>query len=120
MSIISDRLKVIQPSPTLALTQKAAELKKQGSDIISLTVGEPDLDTPHNVKDAAISAIQSGFTKYTNVDGIPELKMAIQKKFSVENKIDYDIKEIIVGTGAKQVLYNLFMATLNQGDEVIC
>ncbi len=119
MSLIAQRLDVIKPSPTLALSQKAAELKRGGRDIISLTVGEPDFDTPENVKEAAIEAIKSGFTKYTNVDGIPELKMAIQKKFAQENGLDYDLKEIIVSNGGKQVIYNLFMATLNPGDEVI-
>jgi aspartate aminotransferase len=119
MSLIASKLKNIKPSATLALSQKAVELQKNGRDIISLTVGEPDFDTPQNIKDAAIKAINAGFTKYTNVDGISELKIAIQKKLLKENGLDYDTKEIIVSTGAKQVIYNLFMASINPGDEVI-
>ncbi|MGV2432152.1 MAG UNVERIFIED_CONTAM: pyridoxal phosphate-dependent aminotransferase [Rickettsiaceae bacterium] len=119
MSLIASSIAKIKPSPTLSLTQKAAELKKQGADIISLTVGEPDFDTPENVKEAAINAIQAGFTKYTNVDGIVELKMAIQKKLLSENDLDYELKEIMVSNGGKQVIYNLFMASINPGDEVI-
>jgi aspartate aminotransferase len=119
MSLISRRMEVIQPSATLALSQKAAELKRNGRDILSLTVGEPDSDTPNNIKEAAIGAIKNGFTKYTNVDGIAELKMAVQKKFARDNGLDYDLKEIIVSSGGKQVIYNLFMASLNEGDEVI-
>ena len=112
-------MKVVQPSPTLVLTKKAAELKRHGKDIISLTVGEPDFDTPENIKEAGISAIKSGFTKYTNNDGIPELKLAIQKKFAVENGLEFDTNQIIVSNGGKQVLYNLLMASINPGDEVI-
>ncbi len=119
MSLIASKLHNIKPSATLSLTQKALELQKQGRDIISLTVGEPDSDTPQNIKEAAIRAINAGFTKYTSVDGISELKIAIQKKFLRENNLDYDIREIIVGAGAKQVIYNLFMASINEGDEVI-
>lgn len=119
MSIISTRLNAIKPSPTLAVVKKTLELKRAGIDIIALGAGEPDFDTPDNIKEAAIKAIKDGFTKYTNVEGIPALKEAIQAKFKRENNIDYDLDEIIVSTGGKQVIYNLFMASLNKGDEVI-
>lgn len=118
-TLVAKRLESVQPSATLALSQKAANLRSEGKDILSLTVGEPDFDTPINIKAAAITAIKEGFTKYTNTDGIPELKMAIQSKFSKENNINYEIKEIIVSSGGKQVIYNLFMASLNPADEVI-
>ena len=119
MSIISDSLKRIKPSPTIAVTQKARELRAAGKDVIGLGAGEPDFDTPDNIKNAAIKAIKSGDTKYTAVDGTPALKKAIVDKFKRENKINYTIDQITVGTGGKQVLYNAFMATLNKGDEVI-
>jgi len=119
MSLISKRLSLIKPSPTLAVVQKAAQLKKEGRDIISLGAGEPDFDTPDNIKAAAIEGIRSGATKYTNVDGMPTLKEAIAEKFKRENGLEYNLDEIIVSTGGKQVIYNLFMASLNQGDEVI-
>ncbi len=119
MSIISDSLKRIKPSPTIAVTQKARELRAAGKDVIGLGAGEPDFDTPDNIKNAAIKAIKSGDTKYTTVDGTPALKKAIVSKFKRENKINYSIDQITVGTGGKQVLYNAFMATLNKGDEVI-
>ena len=119
MSIISDSLKRIKPSPTIAVTQKARELRAAGKDVIGLGAGEPDFDTPENIKNAAIKAIKSGDTKYTAVDGTPVLKKAIVDKFKRENKIKYTIDQITVGTGGKQVLYNAFMATLNKGDEVI-
>ena len=119
MSIISDSLKRIKPSPTIAVTQKARELRAAGKDVIGLGAGEPDFDTPENIKNAAIKAIKSGDTKYTAVDGTPVLKKAIVDKFKRENKIKYTIYQITVGTGGKQVLYNAFMATLNKGDEVI-
>ena len=119
MSIISDSLKRIKPSPTIAVTQKARELKAAGKDVIGLGAGEPDFDTPNNIKNAAIKAIRGGDTKYTAVDGTPALKNAIIKKFKRENNIKYSTEEITVGTGGKQVLYNAFMATLNKGDEVI-
>ena len=119
MSIISDSLKRIKPSPTIAVTQKARELRAAGKDVIGLGAGEPDFDTPENIKNAAIKAIQRGDTKYTAVDGTPELKKAIIKKFKRENKLNYSLDQITVGTGGKQVLYNAFMATLNKGDEVI-
>ena len=119
MSIISDSLKRIKPSPTLAVTQKARELKAAGKDVIALGAGEPDFDTPDNVKDAAIKAIKDGDTKYTAVDGTPELKKAISEKFKRENNINYNTDEITVGAGGKHVIYNLMMATLNKDDEVI-
>ena len=119
MSIISNSLKRIKPSPTIAVTQKARELKAAGKDVIGLGAGEPDFDTPENIKKAAIDAINQGETKYTAVDGTPVLKKAIIQKFKRENNLDYTIDQITVGTGGKQVLYNTFMATLNKGDEVI-
>ena len=119
MSIISESLKRIKPSPTIAVTQKARELRAAGKDVIGLGAGEPDFDTPDNIKKAAIKAIKSGDTKYTAVDGTPALKKAIVSKFKRENKLNYSIDQITVGTGGKQVLYNAFMATLNKGDEVI-
>ncbi|MBD1167379.1 pyridoxal phosphate-dependent aminotransferase [Pelagibacterales bacterium SAG-MED09] len=119
MSIISNSLKRIKPSPTIAVTQKARELRAAGKDVIGLGAGEPDFDTPDNIKNAAIKAIKSGDTKYTAVDGTPTLKKAIVDKFKRENKLNYSTDQITVGTGGKQVLYNAFMATLNKGDEVI-
>jgi aspartate aminotransferase len=119
MSIISNNLKRIKPSPTIAVTQKARELKESGKDIIGLGAGEPDFDTPDNIKEAAIKAIKEGDTKYTAVDGTPALKDAIVKKFKKENNLDYQIDQITVGAGGKQVIYNAMMATLNEGDEVV-
>ena len=119
MSIISDSLKRIKPSPTIAVTQKAKELKAAGKDLIGLGAGEPDFDTPDNIKKAAIDAIQAGDTKYTAVDGTKDLKEAIVKKFKRENNLNYTIDQITVGAGGKHVIYNLMMATLNNGDEVI-
>ena len=119
MSIISDILKRIKPSPTIAVTQKARELKAAGKDVIGLGAGEPDFDTPDNVKDAAIKAIKEGDTKYTAVDGTPALKKAISEKFKRENNLSYSTDQITVGAGGKHVIYNLMMATLNKGDEVI-
>ena len=119
MSIISDSLKRIKPSPTMAVTQKARELRAAGKDVIGLGAGEPDFDTPNNIKEAAIKAIRDGDTKYTAVDGTPALKKAIVGKFKRENKLNYSTDQITVGTGGKQVLYNTFMSTLNKGDEVI-
>ena len=119
MSIISDSLKRIKPSPTIAVTQKARELKAAGKDVIGLGAGEPDFDTPDNIKEAAIKAIQSGDTKYTAVDGTLDLKKAIVEKFKRENNLNYSTEEITVGAGGKHVIYNLMMATLNKGDEVI-
>jgi aspartate aminotransferase len=119
MAFISDSLKKIKPSPTLAVTAKAAELKAAGKDIIGLGAGEPDFDTPVNIKEAAKKAIDKGETKYTAVDGTPTLKKAIVEKFKRENGIEYTPANITVGTGGKQVIYNAMMATLNHGDEVI-
>ncbi len=119
MSIISDSLKRIKPSPTIAVTQKARELKAAGKDVIGLGAGEPDFDTPDNIKQAAIKAINDGDTKYTAVDGTPALKKAIVEKFKKENNLDYTTDQITVGAGGKHVIYNAMMATLNDGDEVI-
>ena len=119
MSIVSNSLKRIKPSPTIAVTTKARELRAAGKDVIGLGAGEPDFDTPDNIKGAAIEAINNGDTKYTAVDGTPALKKAIQAKFKRENNLSYDLNQITVGTGGKQVLYNAFMATVNKGDEVI-
>jgi len=119
MSIISDSLKKIKPSPTIAVTQKARELKAAGKDVIGLGAGEPDFDTPDNIKEAAIKAINEGDTKYTAVDGTPALKKAIVEKFKKENNLDYTTDQITVGAGGKHVIYNAMMATLNDGDEVI-
>ena len=119
MSIVSNSLKRIKPSPTIAVTQKARELKASGKDIIGLGAGEPDFDTPDNIKKAAIKAINDGDTKYTAVDGTPVLKEAIVQKFKRENNLKYEIDQVTVGTGGKQVIYNAMMATLNEGDEVI-
>ena len=119
MSIISDSIKRIKPSPTIAVSQKAKELKAAGKDVIGLGAGEPDFDTPENIKNAAIKAIKGGDTKYTTVDGTNALKEAIVKKFKRENNINYTVDQITVGAGGKHVIYNLMMATLNKGDEVI-
>ena len=119
MSIVSNSLKRIKPSPTMAVTSKAREMRAAGKDIIGLGAGEPDFDTPDNIKEAAIEAIRKGDTKYTAVDGTPSLKKAIQNKFLKENGLSYELDQITVGTGGKQVLYNAFMATVNKGDEVI-
>jgi len=119
MSIVSNSLKRIKPSPTMAVTSKAREMRAAGKDVIGLGAGEPDFDTPDNIKEAAIKAIKIGDTKYTAVDGTPKLKKAIQSKFSRENNLFYEIDQISVGTGGKQVLYNAFMATINKGDEVL-
>ena len=119
MSIVSNNLKRIKPSPTIAVTQKARELKASGKDIIGLGAGEPDFDTPDNIKQAAIQAIKNGDTKYTAVDGTPALKDAIIKKFKRENNLNYQIEQITVGAGGKHVIYNAMMATLNEGDEVV-
>jgi aspartate aminotransferase len=119
MSIVSNSLKRIKPSPTIAVTSKARELKAAGKDVISLGAGEPDFDTPKNIKQAAINAINNGDTKYTAVDGTPLLKDAIRKKFKRENNLDYNADQITVGAGGKHVIYNAMMATLNEGDEVI-
>ncbi len=119
MTFLSATLDRVKPSPTIAVTTKAAELKAAGRDVIGLGAGEPDFDTPQNIKDAAVVAIAMGRTKYTAVDGIPELKKAIVAKFKRDNNLDYTTAEVTVGTGGKQVLYNALMATVNPGDEVI-
>ena len=120
MAFLADQLKRVKPSATIAVTDKARALKAAGRNVIGLGAGEPDFDTPDNIKEAAIKAIRDGkASKYTNVDGIAELKDAIAKKFKRENGLDYKPSQITVGTGGKQVLYNAFVATLNPGDEVI-
>uniref|UniRef100_UPI004048A4B5 pyridoxal phosphate-dependent aminotransferase n=1 Tax=Yoonia sp. TaxID=2212373 RepID=UPI004048A4B5 len=119
MTFLSATLDRVKPSPTIAVTTKAQELKAAGRDVIGLGAGEPDFDTPQNIKDAAVAAIAQGKTKYTAVDGIPELKQAICAKFRRDNGLEYAPHQVTVGTGGKQVLYNAFIATLNAGDEVI-
>ncbi|MCI5074291.1 pyridoxal phosphate-dependent aminotransferase [Oricola sp.] len=119
MAFLADTLSRVKPSATIAVAQKARELKAQGRDVISLGAGEPDFDTPDNIKKAAIEAINRGETKYTPVSGIPELRKAIAAKFKRENDLDYDWTQTIVGTGGKQILFNALMATMNPGDEVV-
>ncbi|MCH8950960.1 MAG: pyridoxal phosphate-dependent aminotransferase [Proteobacteria bacterium] len=119
MAFLADTLARVKPSPTIAISAMAAELKAAGKDIIALSAGEPDFDTPDNIKAAAKAAIDAGKTKYTAPDGMPELKQAICAKFKRENGIDYTPAQVSVGTGAKQVLYNALIATLNPGDEVV-
>lgn len=119
MSFIAQRMQQIKPSPTIAVTTKAAELKAEGKDVIGLGAGEPDFDTPEHIKAAAVEAMSKGQTKYTPVGGTPALKKAICEKFKRENNIDYKPNQIIVGAGGKQVIFNAFLATLNKGDEVI-
>ena len=119
MGLVSRTLERVKPSPTMAITNKAREMKAAGFDVIGLGAGEPDFDTPDNIKKAAIEAINRGETKYTAVDGIPELKQAISEKFARENGLDYKPAEITVGSGGKHVLYNALLATLDPGDEVI-
>ncbi|MAS13644.1 MAG: aspartate aminotransferase [Nitratireductor sp.] len=119
MAFLADALSRVKPSATIAVSQKARELKSQGRDVIGLGAGEPDFDTPENVKKAAIEAINRGETKYTPVSGIQPLREAIAAKFKRENNLDYDWKQTIVATGGKQVLFNAMMATLNAGDEVV-
>ncbi len=119
MAFLADALSRVKPSATIAVSQKARELKAKGKDVIGLGAGEPDFDTPENIKQAAIDAINRGETKYTPVAGIPELRQAIVAKFKRENGLDYKPEQTIVGTGGKQILFNAFMATLNPGDEVI-
>ena len=119
MGFLSDRLAKVKPSPTIAMTARAAELRAQGRDIISLSAGEPDFDTPAHIGAAAKAAIDAGQTRYTAVDGTPALKAAIAAKFARENGLDYRTDQISVGTGGKQILFNALVATLNEGDEVI-
>ena len=116
---VAQRLSLIKPSPTMAITAMAAELKAAGRDVIGLGAGEPDFDTPENIKAAGIEAIQAGETKYTRVDGLPALKQAVCRKFERENGLDYATEQISVGSGAKHVLYNALMAGVDPGDEVI-
>ena len=115
----ADSVNRISPSQTIAMATKARELKAKGRDVISLSAGEPDFDTPDNIKEAAVRALKEGKTKYTDVDGIPELKAAIAAKFKRENGLDYRPSQVSVGTGGKQVLYNALLCTLNPGDEVV-
>ena len=119
MSFLSATLDRVKPSPTIAVTTKAAELRAAGRDVIALGAGEPDFDTPENIRAAGKAAIDAGRTRYTAVDGVPELKAAICAKFARDNGLTYEPAQVTVGTGGKQVLYNAFMATLNPGDEVI-
>ncbi len=119
MPFLSDTLARVKPSPTIAVSNLAAELKRQGKDVIGLGAGEPDFDTPDNIKDAAKAAMDAGKTKYTGVDGIPELKEAICAKLKRDNDLSYTPAQVSVGTGGKQILYNALMATMNAGDEVI-
>ncbi|MCK9606817.1 MAG: pyridoxal phosphate-dependent aminotransferase [Methylomonas sp.] len=120
MSItLSNRVKAVKPSPTLAITARAAAMRAAGKDIIGLGAGEPDFDTPDHIKASAVNALNNGFTKYTAVDGIPSLKKAIAQKFKNDNGLDYELKQILVSSGGKQSFYNLAQALLNPGDEVI-
>ena len=117
--MIANRLSAIKPSPTLAVTAKAQTLKAEGKDIVSLGAGEPDFDTPAHIKSAAITAIEAGQTRYTAVDGTVELKQAIINKLERDNSLTYKMDEVLVSCGAKHNLYNLMMALINPGDEVI-
>src|SRR5437764_9378573 len=119
MSLAAKRLSAIKPSPTLAVTAKAAKLKAEGRDVIAMGAGEPDFDTPQHIKDAAIAAMNKGFTKYTPAGGTPSLKKAIAAKFKRENGLDYSEKQILVSCGGKQTSFNLCMSLLNSGDEAI-
>ena len=119
MTFISDSLNRIKPSATMVITAKATQLKREGKKVIGLSSGEPDFDTPRHVKEAAIKAINNGYTKYTNIEGIPELRQSIVKKLKKDNDLDYDISNVIVGTGGKQILFNALMSSLNKDDEVI-
>ena len=119
MAFLADVLSRVKPSATIAMTQKARDLKAKGREVISLSVGEPDFDTPDNIKQAAIKAIERGETKYPPVLGIPPLREAISAKFKRENGLDYKAADTIVATGGKQILYNAFLVTMNEGDEVI-
>ena len=119
MTFISDSLNRIKPSATMVITAKATQLKREGKKVIGLSSGEPDFDTPQHVKQAAIDAINSGYTKYTNIEGIPELRQSIVEKFKKDNDLNYDISNVIVGTGGKQILFNALMSSLNKDDEVI-
>lgn len=119
MGFLSDALARVQPSATVGISQKARELAREGRDIIALSAGEPDFDTPQHVKDAAIAALAAGKTKYTNVDGIPELKEAVAQKFKRDNSLDVTAADCFVSSGGKQIIFNAWLATLNPGDEVV-
>ena len=119
MTFISDSLNRIKPSATMVITAKATQLKREGKKVIGLSSGEPDFDTPQHVKQAAIDAINSGYTKYTNIEGILELRQSIVEKFKKDNDLNYDVSNVIVGTGGKQILFNALMSSLNKDDEVI-
>ena len=119
MSFFSQRVSRIQPSPTISITAKAKKLKQEGKKIIDFSAGEPDFDTPENVKNAAIKAIEEGKTKYTPVNGTKELIDAIIKKFKRENNLNFDSEEITVGCGGKQVIFNALLATIEKDDEII-
>ena len=119
MSILSNNLARVKPSSTIAMSSLATQMKSEGRDVISLSAGEPDFDTPDHIKNAAIKAIKSGQTKYTDPDGMKTLKEAVCEKFELENDLTYNLNQISIGTGGKQILYNALMATLNPGDEVI-
>jgi len=119
MITLSERIKKVGASPTLAITAKAKKMKSEGIDVVSFGAGEPDFDTPVHIKNAGIDAINKGFTKYTATSGIPELKDAVVEKFKRDNKIDYKQEEVIISCGAKHVLYNIFQVLCNEGDEVI-
>ena len=119
MTFISDSLNRIKPSATMVITAKATQLKREGKKVIGLSSGEPDFDTPQHVKQAAIDAINNGYTKYTNIEGIPELRQSIVEKFKKDNDLNYDVSNVIVGTGGKQILFNALMSSLNKDDEVI-
>ena len=119
MALISKRLSKFKPSLTVKISQRAREMSKDGEKVISLSSGEPDFDTPEHIKDYAVKAINDGFTKYTQVDGIEDLKKAIVNKFSLENHLSYNTDNVTVGVGGKHVIYNLFMATVDLNDEVI-
>jgi aspartate aminotransferase len=119
MGFLSDALGRVQPSATVAISRKAADMAREGRDVISLAAGEPDFDTPENVRNAAIRAINEGKTRYTNVDGIPELKEAVAAKFRRDNKLDVTAADCFVSSGGKQIIFNALMATLNPGDEVV-
>ena len=119
MTFISDSLNRIKPSATMVITAKATQLKREGKKVIGLSSGEPDFDTPQHVKQAAIDAINRGYTKYTNIEGIPELRQSIVEKFKKDNDLNYDVSNVIVGTGGKQILFNALMSSLNKDDEVI-
>ena len=119
MAFLSDAILRVAPSATMAISRKAADLKRAGRDVIGLSAGEPDFDTPLNVREAAIRAMNDGKTRYTNVDGIPEVKAAVARKFKRDNNINAAMDEIMVSSGGKQIIFNALMATLNPGDEVV-